>query len=110
MMKALCVAALILLAATALATNNRDVCDNTGRYCFADAVFDCVNSTPKAVQGCELCRNGACVDAPLAPDVKVKELPAASKTAPSNELLPYILLASVIAAILFLYLRIRARR
>jgi hypothetical protein len=111
MMKALCaVLAIAVFASSAAAVNNMDTCDSAGRYCFADAVFDCVNGTPQAVKGCSSCRDGECVDAPLAPDVTVKEAPPKEPARITPEFLGEAALVGTIIAIALLYARIRRRK
>ena len=101
--------ALLLLAVSALGANNRDTCDSTGKYCVADTVFDCVNGTPTGGITCDSCRDGECVDAPIAPDVKVNEVPPPKPMTLKNDLLLPIIIAIAIAATLILYLKLRVR-
>lgn len=86
-------------------------CDGTGRYCFADSVYDCVNGVPKQIEYCKgVCEAGRCVEESLAPAVShTPEKPP--QIARGDDWIPIITLTIVAVVILAFSLQmIKAKR
>jgi len=81
-------------------------CDRTGKYCFSDSVYDCVNGIPKQIEYCKgACEAGRCIDVTLAPAISHVEVkpPEAAK---GSDWIPIIIITIVAIAILAFSLQI----
>jgi hypothetical protein len=105
-----CTIALIslLFVSPSFAVNNPGSCDNTGKYCFADKLYDCVNGKPVFAEDCQYkCNKGECIVYRMEPTDSFTYIePEVTKTE-SSDVIFYISLTMVIMVIMGLYIRIK---
>lgn len=105
-----CTIALIslLFVSPSFAVNNPGSCDNTGKYCFADVLYDCINGKPVIAEECQYkCSNGECIVYRMEPADSFTYIEPEVTRIESSDMIFYISLTLVILAILGLYIRLR---
>jgi len=106
--KIITISALLLLISSASAQTSTS-CSGTGKYCYADVVYQCINDKPQAVDYCNYkCQDGACVSGAINPDIKY--VPPEPNTLKGSDVVFYLTLAIVLTAIVIFYLKIRLRK
>lgn len=86
-------------------------CDRTGKYCFADSVYDCINGVPQQVEYCKgTCQDGQCIAETLAPAISHVAVKS-SQEAKGSDWIPIItIVIAAIAILAFSLQMIKARR
>lgn len=99
----------LLLFASSVSAQTSTSCSGSGRYCYADAVYQCVNGKPQVVDYCSYkCQDGACISGAIDPQINyIAPEPSSLK---GNDIILYLTLAIVITAIVIFCLRLRMRK
>lgn len=97
-----------LFVSPAMAAQDLQQCDNTGKYCVNEFLVDCINGEPEIVDECELCENAECVSDPIRPDINygTPDEPGV----PGSSYIIYIIVALVLVTILILAVKAVRRK
>ncbi len=95
---------LVLILPTMALSQDSTQCTEPGKYCFADTLYECVDSVPQVAEYCKYsCKDAACTFTPPDPAVSygiIKEEPT-----PAIDYLPHLIVSILLIAIIYLYLR-----
>lgn len=96
----------LILAFTISVAQTDESCTGNEVYCFGEDLYRCENGVPQIEDICQYaCENGACVQKVLEPATG-NELAIEEPEAASNYII-WIVLAIVLFAILYFYLRVK---
>jgi len=100
-----------LLFTSSSLSQTPDECEGSGRYCFANTVYGCVDGEPQVVEYCPYkCESGQCVDSkPITPNIRYQELVGEGSSGGDDTLL-YLVLGIVILIIAALFARMALRK
>ncbi len=106
--KALTALTLLFLFLGNSVSQTPDECDGSGRYCFADVVYECADGEPHLVEQCiHACRDGECVEresgGAISPGLRVQETPPEESEGEDMTLYILVGLAVVVIAGLFIW-------
>ncbi len=97
------------LMPSAVALQTYDNCDNTGKYCFGGAVYDCVDGKPQLIEYCRYsCKDAACTQEYIEPGVAYDQ-PERPPPASSDGSV-YLAVVLAVAAIAILYIVTKRRK
>jgi hypothetical protein len=94
-----------------LAENDPDNCDNTGRYCFAQKLYDCVDGEPELVEICKYeCNDAKCIIHRIEPNDTFMFVEPEIEEVQSSDVIFYISLVMVLGAIVIFGFKVRTRK
>jgi len=101
----------LLLFTSPSLSQTPDECEGSGRYCFANTLYDCVDGEPQVVEYCpHRCESGQCIDSkPIAPSIHYQE-PEDEVSGGGDDTLLYLVLGVVILVIVALFARMALRK
>jgi hypothetical protein len=106
--KIITISALLLLVSSVSAQTSSS-CSGSGKYCYADVVYQCVNDKPQTVDYCNYkCQNGVCISGAINPDVRY--VPPEPSTLKGSDVVFYSSLTIVLTAIVIFYLKLKLRK
>jgi hypothetical protein len=102
---------ILFFSTSSIADNGLYKCDNTGRYCVGEGLYDCVDGEPQLVKYCNhACSKGECVTERMEPEDSLTIAEPEPEETTSNDLIFYISLAIVVSVILILALRLKLKK